>query len=149
MPVWKRIQDQSAGFIYDLSELLAIVEWRHPGLLVPVSEGAMVIASDYSGQHQGTSHEAYSFLITTDFALQRWLPTLARFRERWLPDGRRISFKRVKEPLRWRALLPFLRTIEALPGNVLTFLVDRRVGSFCAGGSDGLRTCSLIAFCQR
>lgn len=139
MPAWKRIQDQETGLLYHLSESLAIIDWRYPGLLEPVADGVMIIASDYSGQHKRASNEAYSFLITTDQALHRWLPALEEFRTRWLPDGRRISFKHLKEPLRWRALLPFLNAAETLSGNVLTFLIDRRVGSFIAGGAEGLR----------
>ena len=107
MVTWKRIGDAEAGFIYSLSESLAIVEWRNPGLLQPVDSGLMVIASDYSGHHKGASHEAYSFLVTTDIELSEWLPILQTFRTRWLPDGRRLSFKRLGEPVRWRALVPF------------------------------------------
>ena len=98
----------------------------------------MIVASDYSGQHKEASHEAYSFLVTTDGALNEWLPSLSKFRERWLPDGRRISFKKLNEPLRWRALPAFLRTIGGLRGNLVTILVDRRVGSFMFGGPDAV-----------
>ncbi|MBI3715770.1 MAG: hypothetical protein HY255_07235 [Betaproteobacteria bacterium] len=94
----------------------------------------MIIASDYSGQHKGASHEAYSFLVTTDKALTEWLPSLSRFREQWLPDNRRISFKKLGEPVRWRALPSFLETVGKLRGNLITILIDRRVGSFMPGG---------------
>ncbi|MBK1622258.1 hypothetical protein CKO32_01635 [Afifella marina DSM 2698] len=96
----------------------------------------MVLASDYSGQHKEASHEAYSFLITTDEALIRWLPSLSEFRGQWLPDGRRISFKKLNEPVRWRALPAFLETVSELEGNLITILVDKRVGSFMSGGPE-------------
>jgi hypothetical protein len=130
MPVWKRIKYENTGYLYRLSDALALVEWRYPGVLVPVSDGIMFIASDYSGQHKGASHEAYSFLVTTNGALNKWDPIRCEFRNRWLPDGRRISFKQLREPLRRRALLPFLNAASALRGNVITVLVDLRVGSF-------------------
>ena len=96
----------------------------------------MIIASDYSGQHKKATHEAYSFVVTTDLALREWLPLLRGFREQWLPDGRRISFKKLNEPVRWRALPAFLETASKLHGNLITVLIDRRVGSFIDGGPE-------------
>src|ERR1700722_8943203 len=133
MAVWRRFNEPRAGFIYDLSESLAIVDWQYPGTLEAVTDGVMVVASDYSGQHKHASHEAYSFLVTTGRALNDWLPIRREFRNRWLPDGRRISFKDLREPVRWRALIPFLRAIGAIRGNVITVLVDRRIKSFAEG----------------
>jgi hypothetical protein len=138
MAVWTRITEQRSGFLYDLSESLAIIDWRYPNVLVPVADGAMVIVSDYSGQHRLARHESYLFLVTTGRSLNDWLVVRREFRNRWLPDGRRISFKDLREPVRYRALLPFLKAASAIPGNVLTFLVDRRIASFIEGGAAAL-----------
>ena len=135
MTTWKRIQEQDAGFLYSLSESLALIDRRHPNVLEPVLDSTMIIVSDYSGHHKVASHEAYSFLITTDRALDEWQPSRLEFRNRWLPDGRRISFKQLSEPTRWRALVPFLTAASAIRGNVITFLLDRRIGSFIEGGA--------------
>lgn len=136
MGVWHPLKDTQAGYVFSLSDSLAIVEAKYPDLLASVVDGTMVVASDYSGQHKEASHEAYSFLVTTDQALSEWLPLLSAFRKRWLPDNRRISFKKLNEPVRWRALPAFLRTAGSLHGNLITILVDRRVGSFMEGGPD-------------
>lgn len=136
MKIWQPIVDVGAGYIFSLSDSLSVTEARYLGLLAPVEDGRLVIASDYSGQHKEATHEAYSFLVTTDLALNVWLPLLHEFRERWLPDGRRISFKKLSEPVRWRALPAFLETASKLSGNLITVLVDRRVGSFMDGGPE-------------
>jgi hypothetical protein len=107
--------------LFSLSDSLSVVEDKHPDLLVPVTEGTMIVASDYSGQHKEATHEAYSFLIVTDSALAEWLPILGIFRERWLPDGRRMSFKKLNESVRWRALPAFLETVGSLRGNLSPF----------------------------
>jgi hypothetical protein len=134
MSAWRRIQDPNAGLPYHLSEALSSIDSRYPALVQPLTDGPMVIASDYSGQHKGATHEAYSFLTTTTVALENWLPVRAQFRQQWLPDGRRISFKQLREPVRRRALVPFLSAAESIRGNLITFLVDREIASFCEGG---------------
>ncbi|MFZ2158490.1 MAG: hypothetical protein WAV72_20545 [Bradyrhizobium sp.] len=136
MSVWRPLVEKRAGYLFSLSDSIAIVEAENPNLLAPVTSGTMIVASDYSGQHKEASHEAYSFLVTSDGALNDWLPSLEVFRQRWLPDGRRISFKKLNEPVRWRALPYFLDTAGRLSGNLITILVDRRVGSFMSGGPD-------------
>lgn len=136
MSVWNPLTDARAGYLFSLSESLSIAEARHPNLLAPVTDGRLIIASDYSGQHKSASHEAYSFLVTTDHALEAWLPSLVTFRRRWLPDNRRVSFKKLNERVRWRALPAFLETAAKLNGNLITILVDQRVGSFMTGGPE-------------
>lgn len=132
--VWRPLADSRAGYLYNLSESLRILEGKNPGLLVATNQHAMIIASDYSGQHKDASHEAYSFVVTSDKIIGEWLPRLGQFRKLWLPDGRRLSFKNLNEPVRWRALPSFLETIGHLAGNMITIMVDRRVGSFISGG---------------
>jgi len=134
MSVWHPLVDPQVGYLFSLSDSLRIVEANTPGFLVPVTEGTMIVASDYSGQHKEATHEAYSFLITTEPVLHDWLPSLRAFRAKWLPDNRRISFKKLNEPLRWRALPAFLEVVGRLRGNLVTIMVDRRVGSFVDGG---------------
>jgi hypothetical protein len=136
--VWHRISDVGAGYAFSLSEAAANVEATTPGILVPVDAGPMILASDYSGQHRDASHEAYSFLVTCEPHLHEWFASLQAFRAEWLPDGRRLCFKKLNEPMRWRALPAFLQTVGALRGNAVTILVDRRVGSFFGGDTDAM-----------
>ncbi|HEX8521849.1 MAG TPA: hypothetical protein VF669_06295 [Tepidisphaeraceae bacterium] len=114
------------------------MDWRYPSLLHSVQHGMMIIASDYSGQHQHASHEAHSFVVTTADAVHDWQPIRTAFRKRWLPDGRRISFKKLSKPRLRRALAPFLVSAAALRGNAITFLIDHRIESMMEGGADAL-----------
>lgn len=139
MKVWKHVADKGSGYLYSLSDSMQVVENLNPGLLNCMSEGELVVSSDYSGQHKNASHEAYAFLVTTDEYLTKWLPKLAEFRKRHLPDGRRISFKNANEKIRRAALPEFLRTVGNLRCNLVTILVDRNVGSF-----SGLSRAELI-----
>lgn len=141
MPVWKTNSDKRAGFLYSLSDAISVIEKKHPDILNSVSDGAMIVASDYSGQHKGATHEAYSFLITTSSALEEWLPSLSEFRQTKLPDNRRFSYKKLNESVRWNALTDFLTIANALRGNLITIMVDRRISTFLEGGYGEMFSC--------
>lgn len=138
MNVWHPLRDARVGYFFDISESIRIVERNNANLLNPVSDSRLILASDYSGQHKEATHEAYAFLVTTSNALTDWIPLLSDFRKSWLPDGRRMAFKSLNEPVRWRALPAFLELFDRLPGNLLTIMVDRRVGSFMHGGTQAI-----------
>lgn len=114
MKSWRPLANVRAGYLYSLNDAIHVMEAKYPDTLASVADRAMIIASDYSGQHKGATHEAYSFLVTTDLALKEWLPSLRAFRERWLPDNRRLSYKKLNEPVRWRALPNFLAMASGL-----------------------------------
>jgi len=136
--VWNHITEEAAGYPFALSEAVVAAEENSPGILVPIDTGAMVVASDYSGQHKTATHEAYTFLVTSDQDLKEWLPTLHEFRTGWLPDGRSLSYKKLKERVRWKAFPHFLKTVGTLRANVITVMVSRGVGSFFGGTPDQL-----------
>lgn len=135
MPVWNRISDANAGIASSVSNAISIVEWRNPGVLRAVSCGDMVILSDYSGQHKNSLYEAYSFLVTNMEAISEWTEIRREFRERWLPDGRRISFKQLNEKMRGRAYPHYLAACSFLKANIITFLVHRNIKCFIDGGA--------------
>jgi hypothetical protein len=136
MVVWKHLIDPNDGFTYSLSDALSILEKAHPFTLYPLSDGVMVIGSDYSGQHKGAAHEAYSFVLTTMPALVDWDASRQAFRKKWLTDGRRMSFKQLRDTVRWQALIPFLESAFTLRGNLVTVLVSKRIPTFIQGGAD-------------
>ncbi|GEM_PF-727026 len=136
--VWKHITEKGAGYPSMISEAVVAVNEINEHLLIPVDQGQMIIASDYSGQHADARFEAYSFLVTNDDHLERWLPHLFNFRSTFLPDNRSMSFKKLNENVRSRAFPKFLETIGKLSSNVITILVDRQVGSFFSGKPEEL-----------
>ncbi len=138
MTVWRHIHRPDVGYEVLLSRAIQIVEENDNRLLWPVDDSPQVIVSDYSGQHRQATHEVYSFMVTTWDELQGWLPLQERFRKDWFPDGRRISFKQLREPLRRRAYPRFLELVGRLKANLITIMVDNRVGSFVEGGPRAL-----------
>ena len=148
MTVWNHITDQDAGYAFSLSDAVVALEEANPGVLVPLDHGRMVMASDYSGQHKNASHESYSFVVTSEEDLRCWLPALRGFRDTWLPDGRTLSFKKLNEPVRWRAVPAFLSTVGKLTANLITVMVAREVGSFFGGDHRELVSAFPDCFCD-
>lgn len=138
MIAWRSIGDTPLEYMSILGQAMDRAQERCPEILRPVRQGVQVIASDYSGQHRGAAHEVYTFVVTTLEAVERWAALRTEFRARWLPDGRRLSFKQLGEPMRRRALPGFLAAAGALTGNLITVLVGSSVGTFIDGGPAAL-----------
>jgi len=142
---WNRIKDSDAGLAYSLSDAMATLELQFPGYLVPVNEGRMIVASDYSGQHRQSSHEVYSFLVTTEDEITQWKHARDVFRKHSMTDGRRMSFKQLRDKVRANALPDFLQLGFKLRGNLISIMVDKRIPSFLSGGLASVR--QLFAGC--
>lgn len=140
MTVWRHFEVAGLGYATAMSEAMVRATQQCPSLLWPVNHGLQIVVSDYSGQHRGATHEAYSFLVTTWESLEEWLGLRRDFRQRWLPDGRRLSFKQLREPLRRRAYPHFLDLAGCLRANLITFMISNRVGSVIEGGPQALLT---------
>ncbi len=138
--VWRPICDPNAGYAYSLSDAISNLVANHRDAFLPVDDGTMIIGSDYSGQHKGAKHEAYSFLVTTLQAITDWEPARQAVRSHWLRDERRMSFKQLRDSVRWKALVPFLNCAFMLRGNLVTVLVDRRITTWVDGGVAALIT---------
>lgn len=135
MTVWKHIETPQAGFLNNLSESVSILEAKEQNVLTDLTGEEMWITSDYSGQHAGASHESYCFLLASPHSISHWDLARVAMRTRWLPDGRRMAFKKLREPVRKRALPAFLDIADLLRGNLICFVVDARVNSLFGEGS--------------
>ena len=99
----------------------------------------MIIVSDYSGQHKVATHEAYSFLVTTDRALGEWKGASSRVPRSGLAPRRAPHIIQTAQGANAVASAdPFLDAASAIRGNVITFLVDRRIRSFMSGGAGAI-----------
>lgn len=96
----------------------------------------LFVFSDYGGAHKKATHLTYSYLIFEN-APSSWLSETARIRSTYLTDGRRISFKRMNDANRQKAIVPFLQAADTLSGHLVTIAVDKRKRAL-AGESNSL-----------
>lgn len=94
----------------------------------------LVIASDYSGEHQDSQYLVISVLIADlDSVTGSWDRRRKQVRQDYMPDSRRMSFKALRDNARRRALVPFLTASSVIRGLSFTMAIHRSVGTFFAG----------------
>nr|VFJ58136.1 MAG: hypothetical protein BECKDK2373C_GA0170839_106324 [Candidatus Kentron sp. DK] len=133
--IWRDIGQGDFGFLTTLSGLIASSEERNPTLIPDLRKSpGLVVASDYGGEHRSAIWTSYSYVITDHYAVAQWVPMIQDVRNRLLPDGRRLSFKKLGDKVRMRALGPFLSAANELRGLSVTFLVHRQIPSLFHSG---------------
>jgi len=128
---WCPINRPNLGVADSISERIRTEEWRCPGLLTPVSRGpTLLLVSDYAGDHANSRFQALSFLVADLVYLWYWDEVRTELRREVLRDTRRLAYKKLESD-EWRAqaLVPFLRAANSIPGLLITFLIDKRIGT--------------------
>ena len=93
------------------------------------SAPALYVTSDYSGEHRGASFQVLSILITDPSRCEQWLRARNEVRREFLSDGRRMSFKQLRDRQRAEALVPWLRAADLIPGICFAIGIERNYGS--------------------
>jgi len=113
------------GLIDKLNGMLRGLGAKRPPVLPDLSRGRLLFAaSDYSGEHAGAPYQAYSIILADLSASQDWELSRRSVRARWLADGRRVSYKALRDRHREAALPHFLQAADRISGLLLTVLVD-------------------------
>lgn len=89
-------------------------------------------ASDCSGRTRESRIDALSFLLTDYDYCGEWHLEREEVRKRYLADMRRMSFKDLNDGMRRRALVPFLKAADLIPGLCLTIVIDKRMKKLCS-----------------
>ena len=86
----------------------------------------LLLGSDYSGESPDSPYLVFSFLLTSLESWAKWEPKRLQVRLSHLSDSRRISFKRLADGQRRRALGPFLEAANDLNGLSLSVAVSKQ-----------------------
>ena len=128
--LWNPLNNPELGLMNVFSESLASLERKHPRLLPDLRQSSTIlIGSDYGGQHRFAQYESLSFLFADLENCGLWETQRSQLRQRFLPDGRRLSYKNLGDSRRRATLWPFLRAADSIPGLVVTLLIDKRIES--------------------
>jgi hypothetical protein len=119
------------------------------GINLPRLDGAVInIFSDYSGQHKRSKYETITALYFDLDASSAWEIKRREIRDKWLPDGRRMSFKSLSDRYKQKALIPFLEAANDVVGILITLIINKSIRDLCVGDSDFDEAKSSLALHQ-
>ena len=122
----RRILDENAGFVKDVSDVIAIELWKDPALVPDLSrEETLFVFADYS-LNRGR-YRTYSFLVLGGSQAGFFNSARMELRTNLRLGNRRISFKGLNDKIKMRALPGFLMIAGSLQGFVITFVVSSSI----------------------
>ena len=107
------------GWGHSIQKILAAAQPR------PFDSGRLLVTSDYGGEHRDATHLIYCYLVIGGGA-GPCLSKISATRHSLLRDGRRMAYKRLDDPSRQQALVPFLQAAADLDGHLVAVAVDKR-----------------------
>ncbi len=131
---WKPISKQSLGIFSPISERMYSMSLMDPTALPNLhASQTLFIASDYSGEHADANYQTISMIITDADAVNDWNQYRLKVRQQYLSDGRRMSFKQLRDQRRWQALVPFLSAANNIRGLSATIAIHSSIDTLFAG----------------
>lgn len=124
------------GAMNSANILVRSIDATNAGALPDLRAASTIaIGSDYGGQHATSKYEALAFALADLNRSQAWFEARRELRASMLSDGRRFSYKTLRDQRRAAVLPQFLRAIDLIPGLVVVILVEKKVDSlFKASG---------------
>ena len=92
----------------------------------------LLCGADYSGEDRASPYVVYSLLLTSIESWANWEPNRLNVRRQHFSDSRRMSFKRLNDKQRSRALLPILTAANSLDGLIFSLAISKQCVSVFA-----------------
>lgn len=103
----------------------------YPRVMPDLTEGGMLIAaSDYAGSHRDGRYDVIGCVVTSRAAWERWEGLRRRVRQTYRLGVRRISYTKLNDRHKLRALSPFLQAISTVEGVICCVAINKALPSF-------------------
>lgn len=128
--VWRHRDETRLALMDVVSRQLAQYEIANPGIFPNLRDDqTLFVATDFGGEHREAVYETTGVLLVDSESVGNWLPLQNALRAKYLPDGRRMSYKGLNDQRKQRALPVFLSSANLLNGLLFLVVVDKRLGS--------------------
>jgi len=127
---WRALNKPDFGFMNLFSEMIESVERKERNAIPDLRDGDLFfVASDYSGEHDSAEYQSLSFLLADWQQCGAWEAMRRGLRGKYLADGRRMSFKTLRDKRKMEALGSFLSAANTVVGLSVSILIDKRIDS--------------------
>jgi hypothetical protein len=127
---WRALHRPDLGFMNLFSQMIERVERREPSAIPDLRRGKLLlVASDYSGQHDLAEYQVLSFLFADWQQCGDWERMRQELRRQYLSDGRRMSFKALRDKKKRATLRVFLSAANNIAGLSFSVLVHKAITS--------------------
>jgi hypothetical protein len=134
---WSHLNKPDLKMANDLSSAIRAAEVTGAITLPNLrSVNRLIIASDYRTPDRKCDFHVMTFLIMGAHSIYSWESQRRRWRQRHLPDGRRLAFSNLgSDKLQRKASVPFLEIANGIDGLVATVAIHKDIRSiFTEGG---------------
>ena len=134
MANWNENTCSEDSLIRRLSSRFATLECEALGVFPDLRQDTgLAMASDYSGEHEGSPFQVLTFLLADRPSILQWDGERLRIRQEHLADGRRLLFKGLSDALKQKAVIPFLKASANMNGIVLCMAVEKSLADSSLG----------------
>ena len=120
-PNWKPIQTPLFPWTRSFEKIISSYE-------LPNLCGSVIYAvSDYSGSHKTSRYQTISVLFADLENSRDWEIYRRQIRQKYLADGRRLSFKGLNDKQKQDALIPFLNAANSIRGVSVTLVISKAI----------------------
>ncbi|MCX5637151.1 MAG: hypothetical protein NTX52_05595 [Planctomycetota bacterium] len=130
---WRAVPTHEKTFTGLLNNEFLCLNANYPRCLPEFEDaGTLLLGSDYSGEHSEAPYMVYSFLMTSLESWANWEPIRLCVRQIYLRDSRRMSYKRLSDGQRRKALIPLLEAANTLRGLSFSIALNKQCVSVFA-----------------
>ncbi len=118
---WNYIYDEEFSWVQSVFDLISEVN-------IPYINGPTIyVTSDYSGDHNKSSYQVISFLFSDLENSRLWEERRKIIRSNYLGNRRRMSFKKLGDTKRKKALTPFLCAANEINGLLVSIAINKKI----------------------
>ena len=118
---WNNVKEEGIAWIGTFNRILS--EAKLPAL----NGSTLYVTSDYSGYDGGSRYFVISILVADLDNSACWERFRRSVRSRYMADGRRMSFKKLNDTNRLKALVPFLEASDEIEGLCLSIGIRKEI----------------------
>lgn len=144
--MWFRVAHEDMGLMSSLDSVICRSQWKGDRSYPDLSHSSNILVfSDYSGSHENSRCDCYSFLLIAQESWPLWEERRRQTREHFRLGDRTFAFKKLNDAMKQKALPSLLSAANDLNGLCVSIVIDKQIRTvICEDGSERAEFMSLF-----